>query len=332
MSKILSVVIPTYNMEKYLNNCLDSFIYDKDTKDLEVLIVNDGSKDKSLEIAKDYENKYPDIFKVVDKENGGHGSTINAGLKVATGKYFKVVDADDWVITENFKELVEQLKDLDVDCICSNYTHVYEQSNKTELVDMCNSKNLETLKIENIESFVFAMHSLTFKTSAIREVRLTEHCFYVDVEYNLFGFAKCETLKYIPLNIYQYRLGRVGQSVSPQGFYKHRNDRIKVCKNIVEFLQTLDKNSNKYKLIFKDVVSILKYFYTDYILIYGLGENLDKEVKAVDEWLKSYPELYAQTNDHPKIKKMRETNFKKLKTYYQVHAFKQFIKKCLGRK
>ena len=108
MSKILSVVIPTYNMEKYLEKCLNSFIYNEGADELEVLIVNDGSKDNSVNIAKEFEKKYPNIFKVIDKENGGHGSTINAGLKVASGKYFKVVDADDWVETDELKKLIRE--------------------------------------------------------------------------------------------------------------------------------------------------------------------------------------------------------------------------------
>lgn len=91
MKKVITIVIPTYNMEKYLSNCLESFIYDKQTNDIEVLIVNDGSKDNSINIANEYAKKYPNIFKVIEKENGGHGSTINAGLKVATGKYFKLI-------------------------------------------------------------------------------------------------------------------------------------------------------------------------------------------------------------------------------------------------
>ena len=92
--KILSIVVPTYNVEKYLERCIDSLVYDeKVLNDLEILIVNDGSKDNSLQIAKKYEKQYPNTIKVIDKENGGHGSTINAGLKVATGKYFRVIDS-----------------------------------------------------------------------------------------------------------------------------------------------------------------------------------------------------------------------------------------------
>ena len=97
MNKILTIIIPTYNMEKYLRRCLDSLIIDEEgMKQLEVLVINDDSKDSSSQIAHEYQDKYPDTYRVIDKENGNYGSCINRGLKETTGKYVKVLDADDW--------------------------------------------------------------------------------------------------------------------------------------------------------------------------------------------------------------------------------------------
>ena len=94
MEKILTIVIPTYNMQDYLHRCLDSLIVpEEQMKHLEVLVVNDGSKDNSSAIAHEYQNKYPDTFRVIDKDNGHYGSCVNAALKIATGKYFRLVDA-----------------------------------------------------------------------------------------------------------------------------------------------------------------------------------------------------------------------------------------------
>ena len=101
--KLLSFVVPSYNSEKYLNKCVDSLL--KGGEDVEIIIVNDGSKDNTIKIAREYEEKYPSIIKVVDKENGGHGSGINSGLEVATGLYFKCVDSDDWVDEDALKKL-----------------------------------------------------------------------------------------------------------------------------------------------------------------------------------------------------------------------------------
>ena len=106
----VSVIIPVYNVEKYLRQTLDSFLAEEILEEIEILIVDDGSKDKTAAIGKEYERKYPGTFRVISKENGGHGSTINRGIQEAKGRYFKVVDGDDWVNTADFVKLVKALK------------------------------------------------------------------------------------------------------------------------------------------------------------------------------------------------------------------------------
>ena len=114
MKKILTVTVPSYNVEKFLENTLDSFVDERVLDDIEVLIVDDGSKDKTAEIGRKYEEKYPDTFRVISKENGGHGSTINRGIGEAKGKYFKVVDGDPkfnkiWTDPVNAKQFAAEL-------------------------------------------------------------------------------------------------------------------------------------------------------------------------------------------------------------------------------
>lgn len=101
MSKLISFAVPSYNSQAYLNKCIDSLLVGGD--DVEIIIVNDGSKDNTAAIADEYAAKYPDIVKAVHKPNGGHGSGVNAGLKIATGIYYKVVDSDDWLIPKRLK-------------------------------------------------------------------------------------------------------------------------------------------------------------------------------------------------------------------------------------
>ena len=110
MEKILTVVVPAYNIETYVKQCLDSFVQKEILDDIEVLVINDGSKDRTVELAEAYVRKYPETFRVINKENGGHGSTINRGIKEASGRYFKVVDGDDWVEGEAFVKLVRFFK------------------------------------------------------------------------------------------------------------------------------------------------------------------------------------------------------------------------------
>ena len=103
--KLLSVAIPCYNSEAYMANCIESLLVGGE--EVEIIVVNDGSKDRTAEIAEEYRVKYPTIVKVVNKENGGHGSAVNAGLENATGLYFKVVDSDDWVDKDAYKEILD---------------------------------------------------------------------------------------------------------------------------------------------------------------------------------------------------------------------------------
>jgi len=326
MEKILSVVVPTYNMEKYLNNCLDSFLYDKETKDLEILVVNDGSKDNSINIAKEYEEKYPNIFKVIDKENGGHGSTINAGLKVATGKYFKVVDSDDWVDSQAMKDLVELLKNTEVDIVLNPYNQVYENSNKERLFATC---NLEENKIYNIEDVLeeekIAMAATTIKTNLIKDNKITEKCFYVDVEYMFYCILNSKTILYNNNAVYKYRIGRIGQSVSINGFYKHREDHLKVVTKIINNLE--EKES---PLLIRYVSLIVKHHYYNYILTYGIDKQVVEELKIFDDNLKKYSNIYKETNKYFRINKLRRKQFKNIKSLYCWQKLKQIVKRMIG--
>lgn len=333
MGKILSVVIPTYNMEKYLGNCLDSFIYDEKASDLEILVVNDGSKDNSLNIARNYEQRYPNIFKVIDKENGGHGSTINAGLKVATGKYFKVVDSDDWVDTEELKKLLKFLYETEVDCVVSNFVYFYEHINKYKL-DKCEiAEPFKVLNIEDVDNFRFAMHSFVFKTETIKDVRLQEKCFYVDVEYNLYSYYNCKTCVYLPIDLYQYRLGRAGQSVSIEGLYKHRDNHFTVVNNIVRFYNSNVNNSEigQSKQMFNYIKHIITLHYVYHNLMSMNHHEVLKELKEFDEWLKQYKNFYDAVKDNKIIRKLRNNNFQKLKGFTLIYKIKQIVKRVLRR-
>ena len=127
--KNLTVIVPVYKVEPYINKCLDSLLVPEEIrKDLEVIIINDGTPDRSAEMARAYERNYPATFRVIDKSNGGHGSAWNLGLKEANGKYIRFLDSDDWVDTAEFTRLLSRLKELDVDLVLSHYNRYYVQT------------------------------------------------------------------------------------------------------------------------------------------------------------------------------------------------------------
>ncbi len=220
MEKVLTITIPSYNVEKYLNQTLDSFIQEEILEDIEVLIVDDGSKDRTPLIGKEYEKKYPGTFRVISKENGGHGSTINRGILEARGRYFKVVDGDDWVNTGDFGKMVKALKTCEADYVVTNY---YEVNDKTGEKTPKDYKELSGKKIWKFEEAAavtqLSMHSLVIKTEILKNnhIRLDEHCFYVDVEYILYPVPYVKTVQYLDLYVYMYRLAVMTQSVSHPG-------------------------------------------------------------------------------------------------------------------
>ena len=197
--KVLSIIVPTYNMEKYLAYCMDSFLIHKNLNKLEVLIVNDGSTDKSLEIAKRYVSRAEDVFKIIDKKNGNYGSCINAALPVATAKYVKVVDADDSVNTGNLDDFVSFLAEHDVDLALSDFTLVNEERIETKTISYNFGKSF--LPMEQICS--------------------------TDQQWIFSPMATVKTVGIFNQPVYQYLIGRAGQTVDPAVKIKKMADRIK---------------------------------------------------------------------------------------------------------
>lgn len=237
--KVLSVIIPAYNVEKYLNEILPTFLIDDILDDIELLIVNDGSKDKTAVISQEYVDKYPHSVRLINKENGGHGSTINVGIKEAVGKYIKVVDGDDWVDSDNFVKFIEKLKLTDSDAILCPFTRVNESSGDKEVNEISGLEERKVYFVGDIISkieFNYNMHNLTFKTEVLKDIpQIDENCFYVDQEFIIYPLKFVDTLEYMDCNIYQYRVGNNEQSVSKKNMQKNRNMQKKVIDSILGF-------------------------------------------------------------------------------------------------
>ena len=188
--KYISFAIPSYNSEDYVSHAVESIL--SGGEDVEIIIVNDGSKDGTLRIAREYKEKYPDIVKVVDKENGGHGDAVNSGLANATGKYFKVVDSDDWVDEEALRSIIAFLKELEreekeIDMLVSNY--VYEKAGAARKKCIHYRNVLPQNEIftwddigrVHLDQYIL-MHSVIYRTSMLKlsQMTLPKHTFYVD--------------------------------------------------------------------------------------------------------------------------------------------------------
>lgn len=225
MEKILSVCIPTYNMEALLPRCLDSFILEKEYMDqLEIIIVNDGSRDKSSAIAHEYADKYPQTFKVIDKTNGNYGSCINAALKDARGKYFRICDADDRYEKNNLKEYLDYLKESNAELVFSPYTVLSVDDTIMEVIKcpidlLRKSFNIDDLDWGNLEiKKMRAMHCIAISPSILtkHDYVQTEGISYTDTQFSFCALLYSSTCSFFDKNIYLYYLGRDGQTMSKE--------------------------------------------------------------------------------------------------------------------
>lgn len=233
-TKLLTISIAAYNVAPYLEQTLQSLVVDKDPQRLEVLIINDGSKDDTASIAQRYADRFPQTFILINKENGGHGSTINAGIENATGKYFKVLDGDDWVDTKGLEELLDRLEDTDVDLVLTDRINVYEtKKEKIKFEDKIPPDRTQFFASLAIPLSI-TLPSISVKTKRIRGsgYRCLEHCYYEDLEFDSYSIAVSDTFIYYPIDLYQYRLGREGQSITPVNLQKNLNMSYRVAQTI----------------------------------------------------------------------------------------------------
>jgi glycosyltransferase involved in cell wall biosynthesis len=193
--KIISIIVPAYNMEHYLDRCLTSVLDHKWDEELEVIVVNDGSKDITLQIALAYKEKFPEIVTVIDQENGNQGSAMNAGLRVAKGKYVKELDADDWFDTKEFERFIEQLKNVDCDLVITNWTTNYSSGKKEKEVYSWIKENriYDFFIMSPLKSWYLHMYAISYRTELLRAInyRQTEGLFYTDTDWFFLSNVFC---------------------------------------------------------------------------------------------------------------------------------------------
>lgn len=302
--KLLSIAVPCYNSSAYMRRCIDSLL--PAGEDVEIIIVNDGSKDHTADIAEEYRERFPSIVKVVNKENGGHGSAVNAGLERAKGLYFKVVDSDDWVNQSAYIKILDTLKELiqdgkTVDMFISNYVYEKEGEKRKKVMKYHYALPQEQIFTwKDVRHFrvgqYILMHSVIYRTNLLREcgLKLPEHTFYVD---NIFVFNPLpyvKTMYYLDVNFYRYFIGRADQSVNEKVMIERIDQQIKVNKLLVDYYvkekQRIIVNGKvrRYMLNYLDIITTV----SSVLLIRSeLEENLEKKkelwnyIKEKDRWI-----------------------------------------------
>lgn len=306
MNKILTIIIPTYNMEKYLRRCLDSLIIDEEgMKQLEVLVINDGSKDSSSQIAHEYQDKYPDTFRVIDKENGNYGSCINTGLKEATGKYIKVLDADDTFNTEGFREYVGLLNRIDVDLVITDVVVVNPEGNQLSKSTRRIQPNSIQMISNVIDDFLnphIQMHAVTYKTANLREINYyqTEGISYTDQEWMFIPMTKVETLYYYPVVLYQYLVGRDGQTVELDAHIRNISHHIKSDFYMLSLFEKVPTSHIIYRYLKNRCSSCFISLYYRYLILRPKTLSIS-DLVSIDNKLSSNSVIYQETMNASKV-------------------------------
>lgn len=303
--KILTVVIPCYNSAGYMKKCIEGLLVGG--KEIEILIVNDGSKkDNTAEIADYYAEQYPDIVRAIHKENGGHGSAVNAGIQHATGTYFKVVDSDDWVDEASFIKAIELLKNkltggVALDMLLSNFVYDKQGSSNKKVMhyrdilptDRC--FGWESIKEFKINQYIL-MHSVIYRTQLLRDcgLELPAHTFYVDSIYVYYPLPYVKTMYYLDVNLYHYFIGRDDQSVNEKVMISRIDQQIRVNQILYTSYDLEQIQSKQLKTYMYRYLELINTVSSVLLIKEGSKEKLEMKKDLWDYMKKTNDKMYRR--------------------------------------
>ena len=293
--KLLTITVPCYNSENYMKKCVDSLL--EGGENVEILIVDDGSSDKTAQIADEYAEKFPTIVRAIHQENGGHGEAVNTGLRNATGIFFKVVDSDDWVNKEAYLKILSTLEhllggDKSLDMLISNFVYEKQGASRKKVMQYRRCFPVEEMfgweQIRHMPKGKYLlMHSMIYRTRLLKDcgLKLPKHTFYVD---NLFAFEPLPFVKnmyYLDVNFYRYFIGREDQSVHESVMIKRIDQQLRVNRLMVEAYTRYDlrkKEINKYMISYLDIITTV----SSMMLIRSGTEDAMKKKKELWEFIR----------------------------------------------
>lgn len=273
--KILTIIIPSYNVSKYISKTLESMVNIKNINKLDIIVVDDGSKDNTAAIAYEYFERYPKSVNIIRKENGGHGSTLNSGLAKAKGLFTIIVDGDDWIESSTLDYIIECLPKQDIDVLVTNYKTYNEITCEyEERICKCeNYDNIYTMKYINDNCIFMPMATLCVRTDKIKSLNqsILENTFYVDEQYCVFALARISKIKFLNKFLYYYRVGNINQSMNMQNQINNIDHKVRVLNSILSFYNQNDFDIDNKIYIERKLIGILKSIY-----LIMLVSNMDK--------------------------------------------------------
>lgn len=304
--KVLTVAIPCYNSQEYMKKAIESVLPGGD--DVEIIVVDDGSKDNTKEIGAQYEKQYPGIVKLISKENGGHGSAVNAGLANASGVYYKVLDSDDWFDKKSLLEVLKLLKrmiheEIKLDMLIANYVYEKPSAGKRRIINYRSAMPVDELFTwSELKHFRISqnilMHSVIYRTQMLKDcgLKLPEHTFYVD---NIFVYQPLPYVKlmyYMDVNLYRYFIGREDQSVNEEIMIRRIDQQLRVNRIMIDSCDVTKIEDDKLRNYMVKYLSMICTVSSALLVKEGSEESLKKR-KHLWEYLKaSNPGMYKLVN------------------------------------
>ena len=291
-----------------MDKCIESILAFEDGRgDLEILIVDDGSTDDTPRKADEWHERYPDTIYVVHKQNGGHGSAVNAGLEYARGRYFKVVDSDDWLDEQAMRPIMRylvaqsELRDA-CDLVIANYVYEKVFEDTRTVIDY---KNVFPTDCEftwdDIGRFrasqYLLMHSVIYRTELLRDInlRLPEHCFYVDNIFVYVPLPAVYTIRYFDVDMYRYFIGREGQSVNEETMMRRIDQQLRVTRTMIDSIDLEnDVVQKKLRRYMENYLSMMMCICSVFLRMINTPEAEDKRRDIWDYLQEKRPEVYRR--------------------------------------
>ena len=305
--KILSISVAAYNLGEMIDDCLKSFCDERFINDIEVLVVDDGSKDDTPQRVEKYVKKYPNSIKLIRQVNTGPGSTVNTGVSHATGKYFRMVDGDDWVNTEDFATLVEKLKTVDADAVFANYTPYHNR--RKQALDICKINNMPVDEVFDFSTFEYdystplRMHHTIYRTDIMKKHVKLDNGFYTDSEYMFYPTPYIKTCIYYDLNIYMYRTALAGQSTSPEKMRRNLgNHRLILDRHLAYYEKVKEKlHPNVRKYLARQIAGYVVDHFD--IIVLANEEDMTRQVKDLFKLVqREHPDIFDYLKNDKKYR------------------------------
>lgn len=308
VEKLLSIIVPAYNSEAYLERCVNSLIVAGNR--VEIILVDDGSLDRTPEIIDEYHERFPEIVKVIHEENSGHGGAINNGLKIATGKYIKVCDSDDWLDFAGLKRLLDFIEvqnenDTELDMILTNYLYDKVNSRHNKLIHfpaLPKNKIFGWKQVKLVLGQYFMMHSVTYRRTLLvdeAKLQLPTNVSYDDNIYVFEPLIYVKKMYYLDVNLYHYFIGRDDQSVNEDVMLRKIDQQLMINKRMIKFYaDNIDPKTalGKYMRFYLEIITAI----SSIILIRGKKEQYLDLKRNLWQYLKRKDEpLYHKLKHRP---------------------------------